>query len=192
MPITPHTPGMSFPMTPLTPSYGGHFPQTPGAKSSRIGNASSLRVPAAHVKEIDPASQMLNQLHKIVFVTQLPPDMRDGQSNAQALQMRRAIEKYKRCLFGRYLRGQEGLGLKEELTKFLNNREAVIPVDFGGGTSGSSRVEEAADASSPESKPARWSGKLTYHEMCNWIEVLLKENHYYDSEPLPQQQEHFE
>ena len=23
--------------------------------------------------------------------------------------------------------------------------------------------------------------------MCNWIEVLLKENHYYDSEPLPQE-----
>ena len=49
----------------------------------RVGIGSSLRVPAAHVKEIDPASQMLNQLHKILFVTQLPPDMRDGLSNAQ-------------------------------------------------------------------------------------------------------------
>jgi hypothetical protein len=137
------------------------------------------------------ASQMLNQLHKIVFVTQLPPDMRDGQSNAQAIHMRRAIEKYKRCLFGRYLRGKEGLSLKEELKKFLSNREDVIPIDFGASTR--AMVEETGDNSksgasgSPDSKPARWTGKLTYHEMCNWIEVLLKENHYYDSEPLPQE-----
>ncbi len=34
-------------------------------------------------RDADPASQMLNQLHKIVFVTQLPPDMGDGHSNAQ-------------------------------------------------------------------------------------------------------------
>lgn len=188
MPITPHTPGMSFPMTPHTPAsaYGRHFPQTPG-KASRAGLGSSLRVPAAHVKEIDPASQMLNQLHKIVFVTQLPPDMRDGQPNAQAMHMRRAIEKYKRCLFGRYSRGQEGLSLKEELKKFLSNREDVIPIDFGS----SSRTmvgEDGADGGSPDSKPNRWTGKLTYHEMCNWIEVLLKENHYYDSEPMPQEE----
>jgi hypothetical protein len=24
-------------------------------------------------------------------------------------------------------------------------------------------------------------------QMCNWIEVVLKENHYYDSEPVPQE-----
>ena len=103
-PITPHTPGGNFfPMTPATPSHvGRHFPQTPVNKATRAGLGTSLRVPAAHVKEIDPASQvlsaaacllpwlltrvlgrntwqMLNQLHKIVFVTQLPPDMRDGQ-----------------------------------------------------------------------------------------------------------------
>jgi len=173
--MTPHTPGISMAVTPHTPAsaYGRHFPQTPAAKTTRVGIGSSLRVPAAHVKEIDPASHMLNQLHKILFVTQLPPDMGDGQSNAQALHMRRAIEKYKRCLFGRYLRGKEGLSLKEELKKFLNNRQDVIPVDFR------PLVDEQTDNASPD----RWTGKLTYHEMGNWIEALLKENHYYDSEP---------
>lgn len=104
--------------------------------------------------------------------------------------MRRAIEKYKRCLFGRYQRGQEGLSLKEELTKFLNSRQDVIPVDFGSGAAGPTNDCDTQSVVSPDSKPTRWSGKLTYHEMCNWIEVLLKENHYYDSETLPQEVAH--
>jgi hypothetical protein len=42
--------------------------------------------------------------------------------------MRRAIEKYKRCLFGRYKSSGQGLNLKEELKKFLTNREEVTSV----------------------------------------------------------------
>ena len=39
-------------------------------------------------------------------------------SLSQSLQMRRIIEKYKRCLFGRYQRGQEGL-------RYVRQRECV-------------------------------------------------------------------
>ncbi|EKX44952.1 hypothetical protein GUITHDRAFT_139244 [Guillardia theta CCMP2712] len=137
-------------------------------------------VPAANVKEIDPASQMLNQLHKIVFVTQLPPDMSEGQAGlpyAKLLYMRSCIEKYKRALFNR---AGQGLNLKEELKKFLNNREEYIPVDFSGAEI--SRPSATDPTLSPDGKQFRWGGKLTYHEMCNMLETLLQANNYYESE----------
>jgi len=185
-PIIPHTPSANLPNTPT--ANPRHLPQTPAitprvsgqGKNSRPGLSSSLRVPAANVKEIDPASQMLNQLHKIVFVTQLPPDMSEGQAGlpyAKLLYMRSCIEKYKRALFNR---AGQGLNLKEELKKFLNNREEYIPVDFSGAEI--SRPSMTDPTLSPDGKQFRWSGKLTYHEMCNMLETLLQANNYYESE----------
>jgi len=59
-------------------------------------------------------------------------------------------------------------------------KKKVIPLDFkdfnsaAGPSTTRPALEDKADGS-------RWDGKLTYHEMCNWIEVLLKENQYYES-----------
>lgn len=119
--MTPHTPSsaLMFPRTPGGPSYGRYLAQTPGGgnKSTRTRGA-SIRVPAMSVKEIDPATQMLNQLHRIVYVTQLPPQLDESKDHSK---MRRAIEKYKRALFSRGS-SADGLSLKKEMSKLLANR----------------------------------------------------------------------
>ena len=73
--------------------------------------SSILSIPPRHVREIsDPISQLMVQLHKLVFVTQLPP--------SPAPSMRRLlVEHYKRTLFGRT---SVPADLKTEMHKLMN------------------------------------------------------------------------
>lgn len=89
---------------PVPPSPSKHASR--GASSARLRSsrgstaggrptAGSIAIAPSKVRQIsDPASQLLNQLHKIIYVTQLPPDSAPNVA-------RHVIELYKRALFSR-------------------------------------------------------------------------------------------
>ena len=82
-----------------------------------------LSISPNRIREIhDPCSRILNQLHKILFISQLPPSM-GGELSAQ----RQVIEKYKRALFS-HRNHYRGWNLKDELNKLVSGRLHVGPV----------------------------------------------------------------
>ena len=79
-------------------------------------------VSAESVRPIsDQCELLLKQMHKLIFITQLPPPPRRDNR-------RLCIERYKRELFS----GQGGVGwdLKAELNMLLHGSERIIDLDF--------------------------------------------------------------
>ncbi|XP_066935146.1 serine/threonine-protein kinase Nek10-like [Clytia hemisphaerica] len=105
----------------------------------------TLTISPRRVRVIDdPVLQMLTQLHKIIYITQLPPPMKIDAT-------RRTIDQYKRSLFSA---PSSALSLKNELKKLLEGSkehvDIVSPSLEGSGrfnTSLSNLNEQAIDAS---------------------------------------------
>ena len=96
---------------------GSHIAERQGLESAK-----AVIVSADSVRPIsDQCELLLKQLHKLIFITQLPPPPRRDNR-------RLCIERYKRELFS----GQGGLGwdLKAELCMLLHGSERVIDLDF--------------------------------------------------------------
>ncbi len=126
-------------------------------------------------------TQLLNQLHKIIFVTQLPPDMAERPDHAR---FRRAVERYKRALFVRRAAGQgQGLRLKQELYKLMTSSADTILLDFSGadGPPAGGAAGPGGRSTSPEGKGARWG--VTYAQMVQMLEELLARHGYYAPDP---------
>ncbi len=130
---------------------------------------------------MDPVTQLLNQLHKIVYLTQLPPDMAERPDHAR---FRRAVERYKRALFARRAAGQgQGLRLKQELYKLMTSSADTIRVDFAGADAPppGGAAGPGGRSGSPDGKGARWG--VTYAHMVQMLEELLARHGYYDPDP---------
>ncbi|CAL9706383.1 unnamed protein product [Knipowitschia caucasica] len=118
--------------------------------------AQGLCVSQNRLRQIhDPIHNLLLQLHKILFVSQLPPAL-------QLDSRRRLVDRFKKCLFNSH---SDPYRLKEELSKLLQMSSDVIEMsfvpDWGLGQHDSSGDE------------------VTYEQMQGFIEELLEQNHYY-------------
>merc|ERR1740130_338267 len=82
-----------------------------------------LSISLNRIREInDPCSRILNQLHKILFISQLPPSM--------SLSFERSVvEKYKHALFS-HRNHYRGWNLKDELNKLLVASQETIDLSF--------------------------------------------------------------
>jgi len=113
-----------------------------------------LSISPSRIREIhDPCSRLLNQLHKILFICQLPPSM-EGELSAERL----AIEKYKRELFS-HRNLYRGRNLKDELHKVVSGSQETIDLAFR--------------------SPAADVQRISYEEMQHFIEQVLEVTGYY-------------
>ncbi|XP_028393171.1 serine/threonine-protein kinase Nek10-like [Dendronephthya gigantea] len=140
--------------------------------------AATLSISPRKVRQInDPILQILNQLHKIIFITQLPPTFT---SNAN----RRIVEKFKRALFSQ----QTGFNLKSEIKKVLEGSKEIIDLSFGFGqpsylSSQNSVVSQANSMQAEVVEGDTHDSGITYEKMQAIVESVLMENGYYDVSP---------
>ncbi|EDO46233.1 predicted protein, partial [Nematostella vectensis] len=91
-------------------STGGHLKARPPTA------AATLSISPRKVRQInDPIAQILNQLHKIIFITQLPPTL---SPNPQ----RRIVERFKRALFAPQ---SSSFNLKSEIKKVTSSTQLL-------------------------------------------------------------------
>jgi NIMA (never in mitosis gene a)-related kinase len=99
-----------------------------GGLGGTLGSARVVSIASSRLRPVeDPLSGMLSQLHKIMWVEQLPPGLaRDPR--------RRCVEAFRRLLFAP---GTGPVSLKSHLVKLLGAEGDLIsdatgrPVDFG-------------------------------------------------------------
>ena len=133
-----------------------------------------LSISPSRIRKIhDPASRILNQLHKILFISQLPPSM-EGELAAQ----RAVIEKYKRELFS-HRNQARGWNLKDELHKVMSGSQEVIDLAFRGAGVGAADVGAAS---------AR--ARISYEALQRSIEEVLSVTGYYALQGDPHDDEH--
>lgn len=152
-PTRMQTAGRAPPSTPARPKTGHTTISTV---------TGTVSIPAQRLRAIeDPLVLMLNIVHKIAYIMQLPP-------NVQRDPNRRFVLRYARELFSSRA-GQ--FSLKAELKKLLSASTELINIDFG---SHASESEERPDAS-PSKRIM-----LSYAQMLEIIEDVLANHHYYD------------
>ncbi|MCJ8745494.1 hypothetical protein PDJAM_G00130730 [Pangasius djambal] len=147
---------------------GGDFLK-PKARPGSAGICVSHR----KVRQIDdPNLRLLELLHKIIFVTQLPP-------GPQTSFQRRALERFKKSLFRH---GSSPFHLKMELNKVLQGSQEVVELGSGSRDwwsmvqSGRAETHGELGYSSPQDG-------ITYEHLQVMIEEVLEQNGYY-STPL--------
>ncbi|ESO99745.1 hypothetical protein LOTGIDRAFT_173537 [Lottia gigantea] len=135
--------------------------------------AATLSISNSRLREItDPIVQMLVQLHKIIYITQLPPTLSPNFE-------RRKIDEYKRALFSRH---SHAVSLKTELKKLMQGCHDVVdiltnPADILRRplSSGLDRDPSGLCCSDREIKEMG----ITYEQLHNLIEKTLNSTGYY-------------
>ncbi|KAF5909879.1 serine/threonine-protein kinase Nek10, partial [Clarias magur] len=117
----------------------------------------------------DPNLRLLELLHKIIFVTQLPP-------GPQSSFPRRALERFKKSLFQR---GSSAFHLKMELNKVLQGSQEVVELRSGS-RDWWSLVQSGRAETHGELGPQEG---ITYEQIQVMIEDVLEQSGYY-SPPL--------
>ncbi|KNC51184.1 NEK/NEK10 protein kinase [Thecamonas trahens ATCC 50062] len=160
-----------------TPLRGNSLVTPSGGLGTGL-NLSTLSISPSRVRAIDdPITQMLNQLHKLVYITQLPP-------TANRDPRRTIVEKYKRALFAK-----PDNSLKAEMQKLLTGSTEEIKLDFGmDWTTPMLRRDSVAGAVSDDdsdngrqAEPAP-SLSVTYQELQDMIEKILMETGFHSPE----------
>ena len=122
-----------------------------------------LSISPSRIREIhDPCSRLLNQLHKILFICQLPPSI-EGELSTERL----VIEKYKRELFS-HRNHYRGRNLKDELHKVVTGSQETIDVAFR---------SNAAEIDGQDGFAV--TQRISYEEMQRYIEQVLAVTGYY-------------
>ncbi|XP_019613435.1 PREDICTED: serine/threonine-protein kinase Nek10-like [Branchiostoma belcheri] len=155
-----------------------------GRPNSASAGAAMLTISPRKVRQIkDPIQEMLHQLHKIIYISQLPPTLTHNPR-------RRVVEKFMRALFSPQ---SSSFNLKSELKKLLTGSRDLIDLNFAPWTARQATAEEAAIAAAAD-RPALTSVNsveegnisdvgITYEQMQNIIESVLAESGYYDVSP---------
>ena len=99
-----------------------YFNETDFVLVSTGNGAPTLSISPRKVRQIsDPIQQILNVLHKVIYITQLPPTLSHNPR-------RTIIDKFKRALF---LPNTNPAHLKTELKKLANGSPDFIDINFG-------------------------------------------------------------
>nr|XP_018673190.1 serine/threonine-protein kinase Nek10 [Ciona intestinalis] len=164
------------------PPSGRSLMNSRGRPASSCGGTSRmLSISPSKLRQInDPVQQTLIQLHKIIYIDQLPP-------TSEVNFRRRIISRYKRSLFSP---NSPSAGLKNELKKLLCGSHETIDVGFLEATSLAQRATAEAETrellgdqstTTVTAEPSSlYEGGITYGQMQGIIERVLKESGYYD------------
>ncbi|XP_036365614.1 serine/threonine-protein kinase Nek10 isoform X3 [Octopus sinensis] len=156
--------------------------QRPSNSYSVSTSTATVTISPSRVRQIsDPILQMLHPLHKIIYITQLPPPL---QPNGR----RRIIEQFKRALFSPQSTSDS---LKKELNKLLTGSQEVIDLAYGLSDSGFQRpscLTLLEPSNMDDNDPNNMSGNsdlldnrtgVTYEQMQTLIESALMDSGYY-------------
>ncbi|XP_028927181.2 serine/threonine-protein kinase Nek10 isoform X2 [Ornithorhynchus anatinus] len=148
-----------------------------GGTGSRPRPASAgIAVSQRKVRQIsDPIQQILTQLHKVIYITQLPPALHHNLK-------RRVIERFKKSLFGQH---SNPCNLKSEIKKLSQGSPEQIEPNFftadghlllhsSGGNTLSHNVRKGLPSS------FNLEEGITYEQMQTVIEEVLEESGYYN------------
>ncbi|XP_059145403.1 serine/threonine-protein kinase Nek10-like [Physella acuta] len=150
----------------------------------RSRSAAMLTISPNRLREInDPVQQMLHQLHKLIYITQLPPTLSPNPN-------RRIIEQYKRALFST---NSTSLNLKSEIQKLIQGSKDIIDLNFGNPeylkrSSVAGELDSPLDPDKPVMSfydPDYKEVGITYEYMQTVLEAALKEAGYYKVDSLP-------
>lgn len=136
--------------------------------------SSTLSISPKHLREIsDPILVLLTQLHKVLFLTQLPP-------NPTPSARWTLLQFYKRCLFKH---GSSSRQVKTELHKLVNGSVEGVAW-LGEGLGGGARIVQCALQEMEEQMGYDdETCTLTYEMLHRIIESLAAEHGYQDTHP---------
>uniref|UniRef100_A0A493SVJ1 Protein kinase domain-containing protein n=1 Tax=Anas platyrhynchos platyrhynchos TaxID=8840 RepID=A0A493SVJ1_ANAPP len=144
---------------------------------SRLRPASTgIAVSQRKVRQIsDPVQQILIQLHKIIFITQLPPAL---QCNLK----RRVIERFKKSLFSQH---SSPCNLKSEMKKLLQGSPELIEPNIFTADWRAVLLSSAANTLAPDDRKgivgtSDIAEGMTYEQLQTIIEEILEESSYYN------------
>ncbi|XP_035825496.1 serine/threonine-protein kinase Nek10 [Aplysia californica] len=149
-----------------------------GKMEKRSRSAAMLTVSPNRMREIsDPVQQMLHQLHKLIYITQLPPTLSPNSN-------RRIIEQYKRALFSPH---SSAVNLKNEMMKLMQGSRDLIDLNLGPleclkRSSVNGELDSPIDPdkpATPQYDPDYKDVGITYEYMQTILEAALDECGYY-------------
>ncbi|XP_013063092.2 serine/threonine-protein kinase Nek10-like [Biomphalaria glabrata] len=150
----------------------------------RSRSVATLSISPNKLREInDPIQPILQQLHKLILVTQLPPTIGSNPN-------RRIIEHYKRALFSPK---SNSSNLKSEMLKLIQGSRELIDLNFGHMEYIKRSSLLASDLDSPldPNKPVTLlydpdfkDVGITYEYLQNILEETLKEMEFYAEEDV--------
>ncbi|XP_010776260.1 serine/threonine-protein kinase Nek10 [Notothenia coriiceps] len=124
------------------------------------------------VRQIDdPIQRLLVQLHKIIYITQLPPA---SHRNIK----RRVIERFKKSLFQF---GSDPYNLKVQLSKLLQASPELMELGSASSDWWPLLHHFSGEANADSSDDGNLKDGVTYQQMQGIIEELLEENSYYEA-----------
>ncbi|XP_072316847.1 serine/threonine-protein kinase Nek10 [Eucyclogobius newberryi] len=122
--------------------------------------STALCVSQSRLRQIDdPVNRLLRQLHKLIFITQLPPSPHHDSK-------RHLVERFKKSLFNAH---SDPYKLKGELFKLLQTSSEVMELGL---------VPDWTLVQQPDTDST--ADGVTYEQLQGFIEELLVENGYYD------------
>ena len=143
-----------------------------------VSRTPMLSISPSRIREIhDPCSLILMQLHKILFISQLPPSLEgDGQAAE-----RQAIDKYKRELFS-HKNLYRGRNLKDELHKLMNGSHEMIDIAFRSHASLADGDVPGPNGSGFDANGSfsQKQTRISYEDLQRAIEHVLESTGYYD------------
>ncbi|XP_035746591.1 serine/threonine-protein kinase Nek10 isoform X2 [Egretta garzetta] len=137
--------------------------------------SAGIAVSQRKVRQIsDPVQQILIQLHKIIFITQLPPAL---QCNSK----RRIIERFKKSLFSQQ---SNPCNLKSEIKKLLQGSPEVIEPNFFTADWHVVLLSSGGNVLLPDDRKGivgtcNIAEGVTYEQLQTLIEEVLEESGYY-------------
>uniref|UniRef100_UPI00398F423F serine/threonine-protein kinase Nek10 isoform X3 n=1 Tax=Pristiophorus japonicus TaxID=55135 RepID=UPI00398F423F len=140
------------------------------------GTSAGIAVSQRKVRQIsDPIQQILIQLHKIIYITQLPPTLHHNFRKS-------VIERFKKSLFSPQ---SNPCNLKAELKKLLQGSPELIELNFVTADCNLMRQTSRENAAFPGDRAVNtysyeYEEGITYEQMQTMIEEVLIENGYYD------------
>uniref|UniRef100_A0A8C2VRX1 Serine/threonine-protein kinase Nek10 n=1 Tax=Chinchilla lanigera TaxID=34839 RepID=A0A8C2VRX1_CHILA len=153
----------------------GSRPRPVGPEMSELSSA-GIAVSQRKVRQIsDPIQQILIQLHKVIYITQLPPALHHNLK-------RRVIERFKKSLFSQQ---SNPCNLKSEIKKLSQGSPEPIEPNFFTAdyhllhhASGENRLSPDDPTGLPTSFDLEEG--ITYEQMQTVIEEVLEESGYYN------------
>ncbi|XP_040208953.1 serine/threonine-protein kinase Nek10 isoform X2 [Rana temporaria] len=134
--------------------------------------SAGIAVSQRKVRQIsDPIQQILIQLHKIIYITQLPPALHDNLK-------RRVVERYKKSLFSLQ---SNPCNLKAEMQKVLQGSPELIEI-FTDDCHGLMQLygkSSLTDDKTGTASTFEFDGGITYEQLQNMIEEMLEDSGYY-------------
>ncbi|KAJ3598358.1 hypothetical protein NHX12_001868, partial [Muraenolepis orangiensis] len=157
---------------PLHTALHGDDCTLPKIKSRPV--SAGISISQRRLRELDdPIQRFLVLLHKIIYITQLPP-------SPHSSSRRRLVERFKKCLFHQ---DSSALSLKVTLSKVLQGSSESVELGSASSDWWGQSLSIKAPLCTPQNQDGTDKGSLrggvSYEQMQSVIEEVLEESRYY-------------